>query len=155
MSITGREGGWIQSISFSSLNSECRDTDVVDSAIIRQWKSVSVFPKFDIGNEALCNMPPNNGDEHTRRPWQEVVARKRRERDHALRPFATVDDIELKQRPIKLDAINLRSALKDQRQNVLTDENEIEILLERIKLGRLSAHDLVEAYIRRCECYTV
>ena len=95
------------------------------------------------------NMAPEIPDDGVRLSWQEVVARKRGQRDQAIRPFLSVDNVELKQRPVKLDAINIRSALRDQRQNAMTDENEIEVLLERLQSRRLNAEDLVYAYIRR------
>ena len=81
--------------------------------------------------------------------WQEIVSRKTKERKEAIKPFLTIDDIELKQRPVHLEEISRRSALLDENLNHLTDEDDIGTVVQRIQSGHVGSRELVEAYIKR------
>ena len=86
----------------------------------------------------------------TRLPWEEVVQRKRRERDEAMEPFLTSPEEDLNERPIDKLAIHERSALESlHKENQITDEDEIQILLQQMQEGTLSAERVVRAFIKR------
>lgn len=86
----------------------------------------------------------------TRRPWEEVVQEKRRERDGAIEPFLTITKEVLDERPINKLAIHERAALGGlYKENQITNENEIQVLLQRMQEGTLSAEGVVRAFIQR------
>ena len=91
----------------------------------------------------------SNGTNGVKMDWQDIVKQKRQERQQLIAPYSSITTEELEKRPINLHAIHERTSLSTSKGNTITDENEIEVLLEQMQTGKLSAETLTRTYIER------
>ena len=83
----------------------------------------------------------------TQQSWEEIVSRKRTERNQLLLPYI-VNDIDT--RLSRVDQVHKRSELKDPDIQKVTDIDNIVILLQLLQKGDLTAEQVIKAYIKRC-----
>lgn len=83
----------------------------------------------------------------TQQSWEEIVSRKRTERDQLLVPYM-VNDIE--SRLPRVEQVDQRSRLKDPEIQKITDIDSIVVLSQLLQKGDLTAEQVIEAYIKRC-----
>ncbi|KAJ5231353.1 uncharacterized protein N7469_005941 [Penicillium citrinum] len=82
----------------------------------------------------------------TQQSWEEIVSRKRTERDQLLVPYM-VNDIE--SRLPRVEQVDQRSRLKDPEIQKITDIDSIVVLSQLLQKGDLTAEQVIEAYIKR------
>lgn len=83
----------------------------------------------------------------TQQSWEEIVSRKRTERDQLLVPYM-VNDIE--SRLPRVEQVDQRSRLEDPEIQKITDIDNIVVLSQLLQKGDLTAEQVIEAYIKRC-----
>lgn len=81
-----------------------------------------------------------------RQPWEQTVAQKRTIRDRQLAPYL-VDDLE--RRVPRVYRVDERSRLEDPEAQRITDIDGVEDLVRALQKGKLTAEQVIKAYIQR------
>lgn len=78
-------------------------------------------------------------------PWEQIVSQKRAIQEKLLAPYL----VDIEHRVPRVDHVDYRSRLEDEPEVQRITDLDLASLLKRLETGELTAHQVIQAYIKR------
>ncbi|OOQ91453.1 acetamidase [Penicillium brasilianum] len=78
-------------------------------------------------------------------PWEQIVSEKRAIREKLLAPYL----VDIEHRVPRVDHVDYRTRLEDEPEVQRITDMDLTGLLKRLEMGELTAHQVIQAYIKR------
>jgi hypothetical protein len=78
-------------------------------------------------------------------PWEQIVSQKRAIREKLLAPYL----VDIEHRVPRVDHVDYRTRLEDEPEVQRITDMDLTGLLKRLEVGEFTAHQVIQAYIKR------